>query len=93
VPGPFQNLKKGDNVFKIWNGIPIPKKGQNGGGIRPGPRQLISCLTAYGTSALIPATPGRLHAVKKSQIENPKTVHWLFPLAKQLPKFDNRIQV
>jgi hypothetical protein len=32
APGPFQNLKKGDNVFKIWNGIPIPEKGWNGGG-------------------------------------------------------------
>jgi len=32
LPGPFQNLKKGDNVFKIWNGIPIPEKGWEGGG-------------------------------------------------------------
>ena len=31
APGPFQNLKKGDNVFKIWSGIPIPEKGPGGG--------------------------------------------------------------
>ena len=28
LPGPFQNLKKGTNKFKIWDGLPIMDKGE-----------------------------------------------------------------
>lgn len=28
LPGPFQNLKKGKNVIKIWDGLPLLKEGE-----------------------------------------------------------------
>ena len=28
VPGPLQSLKKGDNVFRVWQGLPILAQGE-----------------------------------------------------------------
>lgn len=28
VPGPFQNIKKGVNIFKVWHGLPILRRGE-----------------------------------------------------------------
>ncbi len=28
IPGPFQNLRKGNNIFNIWDGLPLLKKGE-----------------------------------------------------------------
>ncbi|MHC4743138.1 MAG: right-handed parallel beta-helix repeat-containing protein, partial [Planctomycetota bacterium] len=28
IPGPFQNLKRGINTFRIWDGLPVLSSGQ-----------------------------------------------------------------
>ena len=28
MPGPFQSLRAGKNIFKVWNGLPLLEKGE-----------------------------------------------------------------
>lgn len=28
MPGPFQNLKKGTNIVRVWDGLPLLENGQ-----------------------------------------------------------------